>query len=215
MHMLAPRRSALVTLLGAALALAALVAGFDTSPARAASSGAAAPGVAVVALGPAVTAKQRPVDPYARYEPQVGCTGVVRPGMRAFTNQLTARYGGRIIGITRACGSGGQSEHKESRAVDWAIDARNASQRQRFYRFLAEATATVGGDTDARARRQGIMYIIWNDRIWSAWNGFEVRPYLHASCTSVATCSPTLRHVDHVHISLSWDGAKGLTSWYD
>ncbi|HEY1132937.1 MAG TPA: hypothetical protein VGE77_00035, partial [Nocardioides sp.] len=204
---------ALLTFLGVVLALAALVAGLDTQTARAAT-----PGVAVVAAGPAtgaaVQARQATIDPYARYEPQTACTSIVRTGTRAFVNQLTARYGGRIIGITRACNQGGRSEHKESRAVDWAIDARNASQRQQFYRFFNEVTATVNGHTDARARMQGIMYIIWNDRIWAAWNDFEPRPYLHASCTSVAKCSPTLRHVDHVHISLSWDGANGATSWY-
>jgi hypothetical protein len=205
MATLAPRRSALLTLLATVLALAALVAGLDTQTARAAT-----PGVPLVAAGAAAAQ----IGPYARYEPQTACTVVVRKGTRAFVDQLKARYGGRIIGITRPCNQGGQSEHKESRAVDWAIDARNAQQRQQFYRFFNEVTATVNGHTDARARMQGIMYVIWNDRIWAAWNGFEPRPYLHASCSSVEKCSPTLRHVDHVHISLSWDGANGLTGWY-
>ncbi|MDN7122712.1 hypothetical protein INN71_15080 [Nocardioides sp. ChNu-153] len=173
----------------------------------------------VAVIGPQpTTADARvasPVEPFARYEPQTGCTSKIMPGMQAYSSQLTARYGGRIIGITRACSSGGRSEHKESRALDWNLDARNANQRQAFYRFLAELQATdAAGNVAARARRQGVMYVIWNDRIWSAWNGFQVKPYLHANCTSVAKCSPTLRHVDHVHVSLSWAGARGLTSWY-
>ena len=55
----------------------------------------------------------------------------------------------------------------------------------------------------------------WNDRIFSAWNEFEPEPYLSSSCRSTRKCSTTLRHRDHVHISLSRQGGRGETSWYD
>jgi hypothetical protein len=61
----------------------------------------------------------------------------------------------------------------------------------------------------------GIMYIIWNDHMYSAWDRFEREPYLSSSCRRRATCSTTLRHRDHMHISLSRPGGRGATSWYD
>ncbi|WP_028472432.1 hypothetical protein [Nocardioides alkalitolerans] len=205
--------AALVVVLAVLAVLAALVAAPDRAQAQVAPGG--APGVTVAAPQTAAARAASPVEPFASYEPQTGCTSRIMPGTRAYADQLTGRYGSRIIGITRACSSGGRSEHKESRAIDWAIDARNAGQRQVFYRYLTELLATdSSGAFAARARRMGVMYVIWNDRIWASWNGFQVRPYLHANCTAVATCSPTLRHVDHAHVSLSWAGARGTTSWY-
>ena len=61
------------------------------------------------------------------------------------------------------------------------------------------------------------MYIIWNDRIYSASNGFTGGPTATARCPAgpLSSCSQTLRHRDHMHISLGWSGAKGITSFFD
>ena len=67
---------------------------------------------------------------------------------------------------------------------------------------------------DAKARRMGIMYLIWDDRMYAAWNGFEPEPYLSSSCRKRAKCSTTLRHRDHLHVSLTRKGGRGATSWY-
>lgn len=155
-----------------------------------------------------------PVDPYAPYEPQTGCTGQTQVGTLALGRQLTSRYGSRIIGYNRACNQGGRSEHKEGRALDWAIDVNNGAQRQMFFRFMNEMMATVNGDHAARARRLGIMYIIWDDTIYASWNQFQPRPYVHGGCKDVASCGRTLRHLDHVHVSMSWAGAKKQTTWW-
>ncbi|MDP3892516.1 hypothetical protein, partial [Nocardioides sp.] len=115
----------------------------------------------------------------------------------------------------RACRVGGLSEHKEGRAVDWMLDHRRKKERRIAKRFLREVLATdEDGNTHALARRMGIMYIIWNDRIWRSYGAFEERRYLNASCRTKKKCSRTLRHRDHVHISLSRRGGKGRTSWY-
>ena len=58
------------------------------------------------------------------------------------------------------------------------------------------------------------MYVIWNDRMYAAWDGFEPKKYLSSGCRTRRTCSVTLRHRDHMHISLSRAGAQGRTSWY-
>ena len=53
------------------------------------------------------------------------------------------------------------------------------------------------------------MYIIWNDHMYSAWDNFEREDYRSSSCKSLRKCSKTLRHRDHMHISLSRRGRQG------
>ena len=67
----------------------------------------------------------------------------------------------------------------------------------------------------AKARRMGVMYVIWDDEMYAAWRGFEPEPYLSSSCRKVTKCSKTLRHRDHVHISLTRQGGFGNTSWFE
>jgi hypothetical protein len=43
---------------------------------------------------------------------------------------------------------------------------------------------------------------------------FAAKRYKSSSCKRIRTCSPTLRHRDHVHISLSKRGARARTTWY-
>lgn len=42
-------------------------------------------------------------------------------------------------------------------------------------------------------------YVIALGQIWTPQHGW--RPYLHPSCTNPTSCSPTLQHLDHVHLS--------------
>ena len=58
------------------------------------------------------------------------------------------------------------------------------------------------------------MYVIWSDHFYPAYHQFQPENYLSSSCRSKRKCSKTLRHRDHMHISLSKAGAKGLTSFY-
>ena len=155
-----------------------------------------------------------PVDGYATYQPQKACARKDKPGTLALGQWLAAR-GGAYGGTLRDCRSGGSSEHKDGRAFDWTLDAKSLDDQATADAFIIEAFADDEvGDTDALARRMGIMYVIWNDRIYSAWYGFEPRPYLNSGCRSRKTCSKTLRHRDHMHISLSKAGAQARTSWY-
>ncbi|WP_258272927.1 hypothetical protein, partial [Escherichia coli] len=64
----------------------------------------------------------------------------------------------------------------------------------------------------ANARRLGVMYVIWNGKIWGAYGaGKGWRPYStcakHPEKSWDNTC-----HRNHMHISLSWAGAMGRTS---
>ena len=82
---------------------------------------------------------------------------------------------------------GGTSEHHEGRAFDWSLDATKDKDRRRAARLRARLFATdAEGNAHALARRMGIMYIIWNDHMWSAWNGFTKDDYRSSSCPTCA-----------------------------
>lgn len=170
-----------------------------------------------LAQTPAAQAGEEPaqIEDYASYEPQTKCHPEPRVGTTMLAAWLVTELGGVGGATGRACG-GGASEHKDGRALDWTLDATKKTDRRIAKAFLEAAFATdEDGNTHALARRMGIMYVIWKDRIYSAWDQFAPEGYLSSSCKSKQKCSKTLRHRDHVHISLSMAGAKGRTSWYD
>ena len=155
-----------------------------------------------------------PVEDYAGYQPQTRCSQKPKPGVLLLAAAITARGGG-YGPISRTCTGSSTSEHKESRAFDWLLDATDPTDRALADALLDELLAPDDtGATHALARRMGIMYVIWNDRMYASYNGFEQRAYLSSGCRSKRRCSPTLRHRDHMHISLTREAAKGLTSWY-
>jgi hypothetical protein len=146
------------------------------------------------------------IEGYARYEGQSTCDPVAKAGTIALRDLLLARYRGTAnYGISRACDIGGTSEHKEGRAFDWGANVNNPAQRAAAENFIAQVLATDAyGHKHALARRMGVMYMIWNSQIWSAYRadaGWQ--PYSGAS-----------PHTDHVHFSLSWAGARAQTSFW-
>ncbi|MGN0065757.1 MAG: hypothetical protein ACI379_16085 [Nocardioides sp.] len=154
------------------------------------------------------------VEPYAGYQPQTRCIKKPKAGILLLADWLTARGGGYGT-ISRACAGSSRSEHKESRAFDWMLDAAKKKDRRLARAMLDELFATdADGNPHALARRMGVMYVIWNDRMWAAYDDFEPKDYLSSSCKSRRTCSKTLRHRDHVHVSLVRRAARGETSWY-
>jgi hypothetical protein len=157
----------------------------------------------------------RPIEDYAPYQPQTRCSPQAKPGTVALGHFLVQRYGGTFGGISRACSTTATSEHAEGRAFDWTLSAATPGGRRTAKAFLRDAFATDrAGNPDALARRMGIMYVIWDDEIYSAWNGFAPERYRSSSCTKLRRCSATLRHRDHVHVSLSRSAARGKTSWF-
>ena len=178
---------------------------------RAGLAGTAAVAILLALAGPAAAQ----VEDYADYQPQEHCSPKAKPGTKVLARWLVRRGGG-YGAIARACKAGAVSEHKEGRAFDWTLDARSDADRQLAHDFLEAAFATDPRDHEhALARRMGIMYIIWNDHMYSAWDQFAREDYLSSSCKTRQKCSQTLRHRDHMHISLSREGGKGLTSWYE
>lgn len=176
-------------------------------------------GLGPIALGaaPAAATGYSPqVDPLVPYQGQYRCVDHPQAGTQALAAWLLRKYPVTgSLGMMRGCDVGGTSEHKDGRAFDWAADVRNTAQRKAAYDFIRTVLAPDSrGNTHALARRLGIMYFIYNDHIWSASHDFVRRDYLHSGCTDLASCPRTLRHKDHVHISLGYAGAYAQTSWY-
>jgi hypothetical protein len=154
------------------------------------------------------------IEGYAPYQGATKCSPKAKPGTKQLGRWLVKRYGGGFGPISRACG-GSTSEHTEGRAFDWTLDAARKADRRTATRFLNRIFATDGrGNAHALARRMGIMYVIWNDRIYASYREFRVRPYLSSGCKTKKKCSKTLRHRDHVHISITRKAARARTSWY-
>jgi hypothetical protein len=145
------------------------------------------------------------IDDYAAYDAQDTCDTDAKPGTLALRDMLNGAYGNHTAYIGRACSEGGTSEHKEGRALDYMLNVNNASQRADAEDILGWLLATdQHGNQHANARRLGIMYLIWNHRIWSSSRASE-------GWRSYSGSNP---HTDHIHFSLSWAGARKRTSWW-
>lgn len=171
--------------------------------------------IAVATFAVAAPAQAK-VEDYARYQPQTKCSPKAKAGTKVLARFVVRRFGGSAGGISRPCRSGGTSEHKEGRAYDWSLNATRKADRKVAQAFMTWAfAADRNGNDDAKARKMGIMYVIWNDHIYSSWNGFAKSDYKSSSCKKLRKCSASLRHRNHIHISLSRKGGRGETSWYD
>ena len=183
------------------LAVAAVIAGLTMviTPGAADATG------SIVPKAPAVFPTD--IEVFAPYQPQTFCDPVAKPGTLALAHLLTSTYTGTaIVSLTRPCASD-TSEHYDGRAIDWGVDHRNVNQRAQGQAFLDWLFASDdSGDKDAMVRRLGIMYVIWNHRIWGSYSQ-HWEPY--DNCTG-----PTACHVDHMHISLDWSGAEKKTSFW-
>jgi hypothetical protein len=144
------------------------------------------------------------IEPYAAYDGQTKCSSGPKPGAVAFARILQERFGTHYLSIKRSCAGDSVSEHKEGRAIDWGISAYSPSDKDKAKRLIKRLFKTDWwGNEHAMARRLGIMYIIWNKRMWRAyrpWAGW--RPY---------DGNP---HTDHMHISFARAGGNGITSYW-
>jgi len=164
---------------------------------------AAAPAAATPPSPPFPTA----IDDYARYEGQTECATVPTPGLVSLRELIATSYPGvaPLGTLIRNCAQGGKSEHKDGRAVDWAVNVNNPGQVAAADNFLGWLLATdAQGNRHANFRRLGIMYVIWNGQVFESYrNDPSWQPYTGSS-----------PHTDHIHLSLSWPGARRETTWW-
>ncbi len=145
------------------------------------------------------------IEGYAPYEGNTVCDVVNKPGAEKIADLIRATYGSdESIGIARnACYT--TSEHNDGRALDWMVDSTTKAGKAKADAFLSWLLATdANGNKNAMARRLGVMYIIFNKRIWRAYGDPGWGSY-----------SGTNPHTDHIHISLSYDGSTGRTSFWN
>jgi len=163
---------------------------------------------------PATRTFAAPIDSLGGYQGQTICDPIPRPGVNATKALLLKTYGDRVIYIPRY-GCSGTSEHHEGRALDWMISVRNSSQKATAESFIAWLLKTDQfGNKHAMVARMGIMYIIWNNKMWRAYDpGRGWTEYKNCS-TRTSSGNDTECHRDHVHMSFTWDGAMAKTSFY-
>lgn len=170
------------------------------------------------AAAPSPKAKAfRPVaDDLPRAERESTCSPTEKPGAIALRTLIQRTYGKQIaISIVRGC-TRAESGHEEGRAVDWMTNVRVPEQRALADTFITWLQATDEYyNPYAMARRLGVEYIIWNSRTWRTFDPDR-------GWTEYAGCLTKKRakkydnacHRNHVHISLSWDGAYNRTSYF-
>jgi hypothetical protein len=94
------------------------------------------------------------------------------------------------IGGWRPSGSVPGSDHPHGRAIDVMIGYPSSHGRTLGWRIARWASGN--------ARALDVKYVIFNGRIWTPGRGWH--GYRHPS--DPCNCNPTLRHDDHVHISV-------------
>jgi hypothetical protein len=157
-------------------------------------------------------------DAFPRYERENTCSPTEKPGAKKLRKLLRKTYGSSIGSSTvRACSSA-DSGHEEGRAVDWMTNKKVPEQKAMAKAFLKWLKATDNyGNTYAMARRLGIQYVIWNNRMWRAYDtgrGWtEYDNCLHKKKKGKKAWANAC-HRTHVHFSLTWDGAYKRTSYF-
>ncbi len=97
------------------------------------------------------------------------------------------------------------------------VSVRDTTQRSYAQAALSWMLATdSGGNTFANARRLGVMYLIWNNRSWSAYRPQDGWSEYNGCLdpTRAGTAYDTACHRNHVHVSLSWAGAMKRSSYW-
>lgn len=148
------------------------------------------------------------LDDYAPHEPTPAgaCSPTAKPGVLMFRQWALGRWPerpGSPQNILRDCSIGASTEHWEGRAWDWMIGS--AESAEAFLKTLLAPSPR--GEPDELARRAGIMYMIYNRRMWRAYPlGNQPRGW--------APYTGPNPHTDHIHFSFSRAGAAGETSLY-
>ena len=146
-----------------------------------------------------------------QYEPQTTCEASPKAGALRLEQIIKSTYGAdQFTWIPRDCDKGGRSEHKEGRAIDWMVDVRDPQQRANAEAFL---NWLLGPDAAGRpyghALQLGIMYIGWHDRFWRGYAMDRGWTELKGCFAKPEEKSDNYCHRNHIHISLTWAGARG------
>ncbi len=144
------------------------------------------------------------LDESASYQGQSACVAAPSRGIAKLRALALSTYGrGASSATPRPCAYGAQSEHKDGRAWDWMLNVNNRADKRVAADFLGWITGRGPSNVKGEmARRLGIMYVIFNRKMWSAYSG---------TWHAYDGADP---HTSHIHISLSWNGARAHTSFW-
>lgn len=187
------------------------------------ASGLIASATALAGIGPNPADDRRlvekPIEGY-RYDPARKCKKRTPPGTKAMIEWLERHTRGAFWGTYRCekLSPGNFSLHAESRAIDWAMDARDREMKKQAMalirkRFLATDRR---GNQNALARRMGIQGLIYDCKSWFSNDG-GLGPYSYCfkdSGKRKKHLDPTAAHIDHIHIELNETGARRKTSFW-
>jgi hypothetical protein len=172
---------------------------------------------AAAAVPPTPSGLPGAIEPLAPYVEQTACEPTLRPGTVKLAHLLASTYrsyNATAWSSTYPCGTDGtRSEHYDGRAIDWMVDIHNTKQHAAANAVLSWLLATdKAGNRFAMARRLGVMYLIYDNRMWGAWDG---RWEQYNNCFHLPQrANDNACHRTHMHISLSWNGAMGRTSYW-
>jgi hypothetical protein len=171
-----------------------------------------------VAHNPADRLLPEPLEDYG-YDHARKCRKSPTAGMLALQGWLERNWAGESWGIMRCekLGRHDYSLHAEGRALDWHLDARVPADRRAGERLISLLLAEDrGGNEHALARRMGLQEIIWDCKSW--WSGSPGIDRYSACYNRHGTrrkhVDPTTAHIDHIHLGLSWTGARKQTSFW-
>jgi hypothetical protein len=155
----------------------------------------------------------QPIEPY-RYDYARGCRHKLTPGIKRLSRWIDRRFPGESWGVLRCerLDRRSWSLHSEARALDWRLDAGVGRERRAARRLIRRLLAPdLNGNAHALARRMGVQEIIFNCRSWFSGPA-GMRPY--SACEGRRKVDRTTAHRDHIHLGMSWPGAKVRTSFW-
>src|SRR5436305_719377 len=195
--------------------LAVAIAVFALAPARALASGDV---FKQVAGNPADKLLAVPIDNY-EYDYAKKCVKRPQKGMLALQSWLQSHSPGVSWGIMRyeKLSKRNYSLHSEGRALDWHLDAHVAAQKAAAERLIDLLLAPDrAGNIHALARRMGVQEIIFNCHAWFTGDGgMQKYSVCYDAKGKPVKVDDTTAHRNHVHIGLSWAGARMQTSFWE
>ena len=122
-----------------------------------------------------------------------------------------------FVTITSTCGAAGGSptystcwsNHASGRAFDFSVGS-NRALGDAFVAWLFETDGY--GNQHWRARRLGVQQVFWYDHCWDTAHSGD-RSVVAAS--QMRSCLISSSHRFHVHVSLTNDGADGLSTYWN
>jgi peptidoglycan hydrolase-like protein with peptidoglycan-binding domain len=154
----------------------------------------------------------RTIEPFAAYVPADSCDPRTKVGTAALAALLAKTYPSVIHYTVRPCDLS-VSEHYQGRAIDWMASISNSAQYADAAALFHWLFATDSyGNTYSNFRRLGVMYLVYDNKIFGSWDR-KWEPYNNCA-NQPGSAYDNSCHRTHVHISLSWEGANQRTSFW-